>query len=491
MTDSNSTDQVASAALVSLDSTTVNDSSIIEDIRTIAGTQKILERLNKIDGQGGNVADKNGIGSFSSINPIINNTFSGGNFGLPPGDSPLIGTGSVANGASGSVSTSPPTVTANTTPGNTTGSYSNFGSFTLPAQNPYTSGRPGGSGGGSPDGSKGDDKSGSAGGGSAPNTQGGTGGGQSNNSDLQKKADILRAAGFNEETIAKILNDDARFEPGVENVGELMAGNTYPIISYSTPLGNSGVSLDTGGTVLKGVTGVDPTDSNKTVYVRFDGLLPVVSSSDSGARGQGLWVTNTTPPDSLTWRLGYVWNSAYEPSADYADWSDLDTAVLAALIPLYPGTNHTITDYDTSGLPANVTPHMQYTDNTGVTHSNINAAFYTSTPCTAGSSSNCPVTAPKVKQLPDFNNYTLSLYKGVFTYNQYDSNVPTQFLEGLSQVAINSPAGDQFTIIPAIYGGFAIYASDQGQNGRGLYFDSLGQLRDIFTTRDLAFYKVK
>jgi hypothetical protein len=431
-----------------------------DDIRTIAKTKLITEKLDKLTKEVER-AEKNSIDSKRVVSydaGALKDTSAG-----PASPTPVEGATDAAGGAVTGATNNTPSIPNNTIPTTTTnndtsGGYS--GSLNTATGSGSTQGTDLSSSG-----------SEAAVGGSKAKDQAEQG---SNNSEIQALRDALADAGYTQAEIDQKVREALNFEPGVHNISDVYDGLAGPNLNFSDS--SSGVYQ-----YLKAVVGLDALDDAVTAMFRFDGQSPKPTDEDAAAVGQNPWVSADQDGGGGddTWVIGKLVtdNGTSVSFASGNEW------ILYAR-SLHPSFTDIILE-PLSGSPPN---SGQWAANSVTAGGTLRTASISS--CTAGVDANCPLLNPgEVTGWPLTGTYVLSKDEATFVGNILDTEVPERYQGIQSSVQLKTNSGQVLTITPAINGGTLIY--DSLGLTRGLYYDSNMSLKAIVAPGDTQFYLPK
>lgn len=293
-----------------------------------------------------------------------------------------------------------------------------------------------------------------------------------NNAEINALKDAMADAGYTQSEIDDKVRELLNFEEGVHNITDVYNGLAGPNISYNPDAFGKYQQLN-------GIVGLDSVNQDIALMLRFDGQFPTPSLADAIADGQGEWIDPDTPPSNPSWVLGKRvidnGNSTVYSSGD--EWIEYVRS-------LYTGVFDDITLNNLSGSPPN---SGSYSADSATAGGTLRTAGIFG--CSVGVDDACPATNPGVSSWPFTGTYVLSKQESLFVANAFDATVPAAYQGTQSTVTVKTNDGDTLYVSPAINGGTLIY--DSLGLKRGLYYDSNMALKAIVAPGDTQFYLPK
>ncbi len=434
--------------------------SIIEDIRTIAKTKELEDKIAKV-GQDSTLADKSEVGAKKVSVP--QNSNGGSSLPISTGNEPPI---EVVN-SSGTIiqevinAAIEAAATNNTSQGDTDQSISeriNNGIVQLRGR------------------LSSNNLSGSASneliqGGSNLLAQAQRGSGDTT---LDALKTALIAAHAQQDKIDQVERKYLDWEKGMQH-GQAIADDE---ISMPRPsVGWTSLEPKTSAEILKGIVGFDInqtvspfTSKPLAVQIRFDGLYPTPTVEDQLADNNDIpespWIDPSTG-GPIGWQLGYYWEASSPAAAEGATPEQAINNAIEAIKIAFPDpypTGYANAYWDITTLIQESDTEWNFTWYQGP--SGIpNEVSVNRAACPGLNPSSCPLTAPSYAEWPSTGTYVLSFVDGLFTGHPYDGELP--FMWHLGASVVNIALGDGDTVIddrtirvqPA-YNGFAVSVLD-------------------------------
>lgn len=441
--------------------------SYSDDIRTIAKTKEIEEKLAKV------VKDTDDLKKAAITASRTAASQTGDNSkniqtGAPNGDDPIA-----VLFPDGSTSIIPPVGTSSNPPSNSTNTYESDYQTQLNLNNAIDRLNGGGGAGGITN-LSGNASSGSNIGGSALAS---LVKGAADDAVLTSLLDKATALGYSDTAkaaLAAAYLADKYLHEGTKTADEIANENqTNPQLNPQTPNNYPGTKL--GAEVYNAIAGYDKdgaisgeTGDVLIVKAMLNGLFPTPTEADSTAAGQLIWTTPDDPPFKSGWeefQQGYYWSvSSPSPGEGAAPRLAIDAGI-AAIIAAFPSP-YPIGYGDAYWEPSSLTASGVNYDFTWYQGpgASPNTVLCTRNVCDGPHAAICPMTPnPDVESAwPKTGTYILNLVDGIWIGNQYDSEKPAIYNYPTSSVRMMvSPTDNRFIDVDlGVKGGYTISLID-------------------------------
>lgn len=314
-------------------------------------------------------------------------------------------------------------------------------------------------------------------------------------------ASQMTAMGYTAAQITAAREQYLNKEPGVFEIGALMDGLVGPKILQAKDdmFGISQISE-----ILKGVVGIDPTNSALSMMLRFFSRdLPWPSDADAAAGGQGNWGSPTDAPESAGWYSGFYWGVLIFPGATsdyYSTQAEMESACTSYVRNYYAATYSGLAHngyHIAFTLPPTTTvgASMRFSGThiaTSTFYSNAIIHSVSVLKCTTDPHAVlCALTeAPPVTSWPITNSWVLTRLLGLFVPDVKDSEAPAAYRAGSTSAQIKSQSnGNTYTVAPGANGGLVMY--DTNTPTTVLYYDKVGRLAGVVPYSALGHYAAR
>ncbi len=300
----------------------------------------------------------------------------------------------------------------------------------------------------------------------------------------------LISGGAGAEQIAEAKKNHYATEPGRYEVSDVHTGEAGPKVTTGHPSTKGGaetpVVVNTPQRIAA-VVGVDPNDPSKAMLVRFDGKDTQPSAAESEAAGQGLWEDFIAPIREY-YQAGYYWSDNLSAPnkhdgvvpQDAADgWMAYTKLILPGAYPV---------GFDAAFFTGTVTAAgddwlIGYKQGPGGVEQQLQ--IYR-TAC-AGIDPYCPATPPRENYWPMVGLQVLKFTSEGVLHSIFDSEVALSYTVQTAGVLIKSAlTGDTYSIDPAVEGGFML--SNVTNPDYFLFYDSTRALRAVQPMSVVNFY---